>query len=195
MVTVFLTDLLSNYNLIRPMSTEQTVSCVKTIISKYYYWKPEDFKYCFDNVLFGRYGKDYKVFDRIDIATVLSWCELHDNERMEKAMEINSKKHEDFKHQKSLVVNEKILDAFKSIKEKVDEKNPPQYNRPFMPVKYMTPYEKELYKHFHDFDNWFKTYPKSKPDEIPQLIEIGGVIMNEQDYVRTMIEKTTGKVL
>lgn len=193
MVTVFLTDLLSNYNLIRPMSLEQTVSCVNTIMDKYYYWKPEDFKYCFDNVLFGRYGRDYKVFDRIDIATVLSWCELHDKDRMEKAMEINSKNHEDFKNQKSLVVNEKILDVFKKAIPVVDKYIP--IMRPMKPKKEMSPFELELVKHFDAFDICHKQEPAEEPGDIDSMILIDGKKMNAPDYVRMMIEKTTGKVL
>jgi hypothetical protein len=193
LVTVFVTDFLKNFNVVRPMSVEQVVSCVKTIMDKYYYFKPEDFKYCFDNVLFGHYGQDGKVLDRIDTATILKWLTIHSNQRIEEAESFSEKNHEEIKSQKTLVVSEKILEVFKAAVPDVDKAIP--IMRPMKPKRLMSPFELELVKHFDNFSELHKVAPVNQPGDIEPLIEYDGKKMNAPDYVRIMIGKTTGKTL
>lgn len=176
------------------MTVEQVASCVTIILDKYYYWKPEDFKYCFDKILFGKYGDKYRILDRIDTPTILNFLELHDMERTNEAQTTFDKRHEEIKRScGGMEVHEKVLKAFKDAIPQVDVQT--KILPPMKPRNQMSPFELELHKHFKNFEEYHKTSPANKPGDIEPMIEYEGKKMNAPTYVKIMIEKTTGKAL
>lgn len=71
-----------SFNISGGMEDWQVVDAVTLIAKDYHYFKPEDFKKCFENVKKGYYGAD-KLYNRIDCAVVYGWLNAYDTERTE----------------------------------------------------------------------------------------------------------------
>ena len=67
-----LNDLIDFFNVGKSIGAVQVAQTVDLIIDEYYFFKPDDFKLCFNRAKKGLYGK---VYDRIDGAVIL-WYRL-----------------------------------------------------------------------------------------------------------------------
>lgn len=67
------------------MNENQVNFMVETIKQDYYYLKPEELKYCFDNAKKGRYGQ---LYDRLDAAIICEWIEKYLEERTQIAINL-----------------------------------------------------------------------------------------------------------
>ena len=65
-----LNDLVDFFNVGKSIGAVQVAQTVDLIIDEYYFFKPDDFKLCFNRAKKGLYGK---VYDRIDGAVILEW--------------------------------------------------------------------------------------------------------------------------
>ena len=86
-----LNDLVDFFNVGKSIGAVQVAQTVDLIIDEYYFFKPDDFKLCFNRAKKGLYGK---VYDRIDGAVILEWLGRYEKERGSIAMDdsINNSK-------------------------------------------------------------------------------------------------------
>ena len=63
-------DLVMFFNVGKTMKDTQAAQTADLIIEEFYFFKPDDFKLCFNRAKKGLYGK---VYDRIDGAVILEW--------------------------------------------------------------------------------------------------------------------------
>ncbi len=175
------------------MDKNQVPHCVNMIMKHFPLWKPEDFRYCFDRVLLGDYGKDGLVLDRMDTSTILKFMKIHDEQRMNEAQSISERNHEEIKRNGIMDIHPKIVDAFKAAIPENDLNTP--LLPPLKPVNRMSPFELELHKHFKRFDELQKNFPANEPGDIEPMMMFEGKKVNAPVYVKIMIEKTTGKTL
>ena len=84
-------DLVMFFNVGKTMKDTQAAQTADLIIEEFYFFKPDDFKLCFNRAKKGLYGK---VYDRIDGAVILEWLGRYDQERGSIAMDdsINNSK-------------------------------------------------------------------------------------------------------
>ena len=73
-----LNDLIDFFNVGKSIGAVQVAQTVDLIIDEYYFFKPDDFKLCFNRAKKGLYGK---VYDRIDGAVILEWLGRYEKER------------------------------------------------------------------------------------------------------------------
>ncbi len=83
LVTLALTDLVLSFNVGKTMNQSQIVFAVESILSDYYFLKPTELKYCFDNAKKGRYGN---LYDRIDLSVICEWIDSYLMERTDEAI-------------------------------------------------------------------------------------------------------------
>lgn len=74
-----LIDLIISFNVGKTMNESQIVSTAQGIQEDYYFLKPSELKYCFDNGKKGRYGQ---LYDRIDQSIIFDWIEKYLEERI-----------------------------------------------------------------------------------------------------------------
>ena len=79
-----LNDLVDFFNVGKSIGAVQVAQTVDLIIDEYYFFKPDDFKLCFNRAKKGLYGK---VYDRIDGAVILEWLGRYEKERGSMAMD------------------------------------------------------------------------------------------------------------
>ena len=111
-LVVILSDLVMSFNVGKTMNQNQIVDLVNFIQQDYYFLKPSELKYCFDNAKKGKYGQ---LFDRIDSAIICQWIETYLDERIGVCVSENQKKNLEFN---SIRVHEDILKALKNVVEK-----------------------------------------------------------------------------
>lgn len=126
LLNTLIVDLVGFYNLGKTMNTIQVTQTVDLIVKRYHYFKPADFKLCFERAKFGDYGQ---MFDRIDGQLILLWLMKYDSERdLEiEQIRVNEKKaiteslKEDEKSEFVNPVHEAIKSYFAAKKEKPPE--------------------------------------------------------------------------
>ena len=79
-----LNDFVDFFNVGTSIGAVQVAQTVDLIIDEYYFFKPDDFKLCFNRAKKGLYGK---VYDRIDGAVILEWLGRYEKERGSIAMD------------------------------------------------------------------------------------------------------------
>lgn len=77
-------DLVMFFNVGKTMKDTQAAQTADLIIEEFYFFKPDDFKLCFNRAKKGLYGK---VYDRIDGAVILEWLGRYEQERGSIAMD------------------------------------------------------------------------------------------------------------
>lgn len=91
MLSAILMDLVMSFNVGKTMNEHQIVQGVALLQQEYYFLKPSELKYCFNNAKLGRYGVTY---DRIDMPIIFGWIEKYMDERLNTVMEKNEHEHE-----------------------------------------------------------------------------------------------------
>lgn len=69
-----------NLNVGKNMNNAQVVKAAQMLYDAYWWYKPEDFKLCFQKLIAGEYGKQYDV---LDVQVLLQACRQYDLERVE----------------------------------------------------------------------------------------------------------------
>lgn len=75
-----LSDLIMFFNVGKTMNQQQLVQVVELITDNYYFLRPSELKYCFNQAKIGKYGK---LYDRIDGSIIFEWIEKYLLERDE----------------------------------------------------------------------------------------------------------------
>ena len=75
-----LSDLIMFFNVGKTMNQQQLVQVVELITDNYYFLRPSELKYCFNQAKIGKYGK---LYDRIDGSIIFEWIEKYLLEREE----------------------------------------------------------------------------------------------------------------
>lgn len=94
------------FNIGKTMSVEQARQTAEMLIEKYYYLKPSELKYCFNNGKMGLYGR---IYDRIDGGVFFDWIDQYSKERDE-ACELHQQKQagefksEEYKKESSMLI-------------------------------------------------------------------------------------------
>jgi hypothetical protein len=109
-LTLIVTELIKTFNVGKTMNDMQVVFVVNGIKSDYYFLKPEELKYCFENAKKGRYGT---MYDRIDAAVIFGWLDEYMKERTELAYLENEEKNKGYK--KLEITNPAIAEALKKV--------------------------------------------------------------------------------
>jgi len=76
------------------MNAVQIARAADLILEKFYYFKIEDFKLCFENAKMGFYGQ---VFGRIDLQILFGWLTQYENERADAAELITQGEHNEIR--------------------------------------------------------------------------------------------------
>lgn len=95
-ITIILADLVMSFNIGKTMNQAQIVQTVDYLQRDYYFLKPSELKYCFDNAKMGRYADKGKpaVYDAIDMSVIFGWIEKYLEERMGIIEFENEQRHE-----------------------------------------------------------------------------------------------------
>lgn len=96
LLVVLLTEFCNTFNVIRPMSANQIVSCASEILntSNEDYLSMEDLTIFFQGAKTGKYGK---VYDRLDQQMIFEMLEIYRQERHEQYQNIKDEQHVNLK--------------------------------------------------------------------------------------------------
>jgi hypothetical protein len=109
MLNILVTDTALFFQVGKLMNRPQIIETVDLIMKKYAYWKPEDFKLCFEEAKLGYNGP---VYDRMDGNVILNWCLQYDNRRDIAAEKLReSKNNGQFKKTNPLQLPDKFDDG------------------------------------------------------------------------------------
>lgn len=109
-----ITDLVMSFNIGKTMNQSQVGHAVRAIQEDYFYLKPTELKYCFENAKRGRYGT---LYDRIDLAVICEWIEMYLVERTNEVIMRNENKKVEYSKQN----DELFTNVFSSGKIKVKD--------------------------------------------------------------------------
>lgn len=182
-VTSIVTDLVLSFNVGKTMNPHQVVDVVEIIQRDYYYLKPSELKYCFDNAKKGHYGQ---LYDRIDGSIIFDWIERYLDERMNVVISNNEKIHEDFKNAPQMD-SEILLKVLKEVdfaqqdKEKTKE-------RVIAPKVNYDPADAIIQSYFSDFDIEYKNKPIGKWGK--RFVDYKGKILDQTEYVEFRLNES-----
>lgn len=114
-----------SFNVGKTMNQQQLVDAVKLISKTYYYLKPSELKYCFDNAKVGKYGK---LFDRIDVAVICDFIEQYLIERVNEFIRIRTNEKNGLPKYNTKFENI-ILPVLKSVEKQSKEKEVKKENK------------------------------------------------------------------
>ncbi|CAA0193344.1 hypothetical protein [Tenacibaculum maritimum] len=97
-------------NLNKPMSELQIILCVSEILNNYSSLKIADLTLLFKRIMSGEFGEFY---ESISIPKVLTFFKLYNEERMNRAYEINSVKHQEYKSGDPMNISKNIKRIWK----------------------------------------------------------------------------------
>lgn len=124
MLVLAIDNLNSYFNITNKMSDQQTIETINLICKNKPHFRMDDFKFCFDRMKMGYYGKTY---NRIDGQTLFEALNAYDNERMDEAENLNRIKHEESKKGIQIKPEEinidgqkKVVEIFKEVLKGVD---------------------------------------------------------------------------
>lgn len=92
-------------NLNKPMTEAQIVLCVSEVISRYGYMKIADLTLLFKRIMSGEFGEFY---ESISIPKVLTFFRIYNEERLNRAFEVNNRKHQEYKSNDPLNISRNI---------------------------------------------------------------------------------------
>lgn len=107
-----LADIVEYFSVGKSMGATQVAQTIDLILSRYYYFKPDDFKLCFNRAKQGYYGK---VYDRLDGQVIFDWLNQYDATRTEMAMQQSDQEQysETDNHERGAVQDANILHDYK----------------------------------------------------------------------------------
>lgn len=97
-------------NLNKPMTEAQIILCVAEILSNYSSLKIADLTLLFKRIMSGDFGEFY---ESISIPKVLTFFKKYNEERMNRAYEINNAKHQEYKSGDPLNISKNIKRIWK----------------------------------------------------------------------------------
>ena len=124
-------------NVGKNITAEQTVMCATLILERFSDLRPDDMKLFTKKFICGEYGK---IYDKLDVQTIIEAFSIYENERHNAIIEANIKKNEAEKlENKEIKLNGIPPDKAERLKELIDgfgkpkEKHPDFGKRPVLP--------------------------------------------------------------
>lgn len=192
-ITGIITDLVMSFNVGKTMNPVQVAELVEFIQSDYYFLKPSELKYCFDNAKKGRYTEKGKpvLYDAIDSSVILIWIEKYLEERLNIVISNNEKIHEDFKHapqmdSEILLKVLKEVDSAQQEKEKVKE-------RAVAPKVNYNQADPLIQGYFSDFDIAYEKKPIGSKGS-KRFVDYKGKILDSTEYVEFRLKENNENV-
>ena len=105
LLNILVVDVVGFFNIGKNMDAPQVIQTVELILEEYPYFKPEDFKLCFNRAKKGQYGK---LYDRLDGQVILDWLTVYD---LERTMEVEAIRAKENRQLKQLAGTPLILDT------------------------------------------------------------------------------------
>lgn len=175
-------DLVMFFNVGKSMNEQQLVQVVKLIAEKYYYLRPSELKYCFNQSKMGRYGK---LYDRIDGGIIFDWLDKYLIERDEELYNANVRLQKETLKETSNVfekLQELKIDYLPKDKEK-ENKNV------FEIIQNET--DKKIQKYFIEFDELDKKQNLSVGGK--RFVNYGGKILDIEEFTKFKLNESKAK--
>ena len=195
-VTIFVDNVCQFFNTVRVMSDAQMAQTVDLIIQEYHYFKPDDFKICFNKAMTNKYGAEGKVFDRIDGSVILSWLAIHAEQRVETAQYLSDQLHLQTKNDSSIdSMSQEGLKELRKVIESIESKSKEIVNKPFVERKQQQQSEsdKMVQQWLKDFDEKYDKKIESKMKIKVVLIE--GKTLDHNLYLDYRLKQHVQQVL
>jgi len=124
-VEAFISEIISliekSLNLVRPITSEQIVICVRIVVSKYHFLTLADLKLIVNNGLTGMYGR---VFDRFDVGVFFEWVNKYVEDRLVVSESRHMREHDKVKHVEQKLSNlDEDRGKIERVKELINLKN------------------------------------------------------------------------
>jgi hypothetical protein len=174
-----LSDLIMFFNVGKTVNPHQLVQVVELITDNYYYLRPSELKYCFNQAKIGRYGK---LYDRIDGSIIFEWIEKYLLERDEVIYQKNI-------HLQKQTTQENI-NVFESLsKLNIDLK---QFVEPIKKEDYknnpQTDFDIKIQVILNEFDELFKQQDEGKLSGI-RFVKYKDKMMNIETYTNIRLNE------
>lgn len=94
----------AQFNVSKNLTNLQIATLVPDLLKRYYYWRLDEFIYVCREGVAGRwagYDKHARVFDRLESALILFWCQLYDENERDEAIRIKGEQ----EHRVNLLLN------------------------------------------------------------------------------------------
>lgn len=179
-ITSMVTDLVLFFNVGKTMNTSQVVQVVEFIKTDYYFLKPSEIRYCFDNAKKGKYGK---LYDRIDGTIIFDWIEQYLLERLDTVVSDNEKKSEEYK--KNIITdNLPLLELISDISPLEEPKTEIKDNAP---KRELNEGELKIQALFKEFDRIWEQDEKTYGGK--RFVDFEGKIMDQEEFVSYNLKK------
>jgi len=174
------TDLVESFNVGKTMDAMQAAFTVNGIIADYWFLKPEELKYCFNEAKKGRYGT---MYDRIDAAVIFGWIETFLKERTQICYQKNEEQNKQY--------NTGTIHPDVAAKLKLNIKQPEPVNLDLITPKKreQTEQEKIIQDLFKEFDELYKEQNKTFDDTGFRVVLFKGELLSSSQYISTRIEE------
>lgn len=183
MIIYFITDLISFFNVARPMTSNQIFQTKNIILESYPFFTPEDFSRCFFNIKAMKYGA---IYEGLDGGKILTFMQKYEEDFLEEQSilkrNIVEKQRDDYQ-QELKKTGEYILPVLKSVVEKLDKPKEIKYK----PIREQTENEKLLQSWFVEFDKEYAKKPYTK--EPFRTIVYKKRMVTQEDFINIKLEE------
>lgn len=185
-ITEILTDLVMSFNVGKTMNEMQIVEMVKLIQVDYYFLKPSELKYCFNNAKMGKYGQ---LYDRIDMSVIFYWLERYMEERTNVVITENQNKNKELNTFDSTNVQPKFLEILKNAVKSVDPVK--EINMDLIEPKPREKTEQEILVQeiFTEFDELYREKPDSEKEEPFRTIQYQQKNITQDEFLFIRLEE------
>lgn len=182
-LTHVLTDLVMFFNVGKTMNEAQIVELVRLIKVDYYFLRPSEIRYCFDNAKKGKYGA---LYDRIDGSIIIEWIEKYLEERLYVVMEERDRKHDEVKNE-TISFDPKVAEVIiKALNRKPAEVKP-EINTSTL-KKELSPLDLKLQGFFKEFDSIYRDKPIGEMGG-KRFIDYKGKILDQEEYAKIRLSE------
>lgn len=121
LINIFLIQLIESFNVGKNMNANQIKDASDLIMDEFYFFRPEDFKLCFQKAKKGHYGI---IYDRIDGQIIFDWLYKYNDERISFFESKNKSESDKLKYQENKGETVKALaKVFKATREDLENEN------------------------------------------------------------------------
>lgn len=168
-IASILSNLVMSFNVGKTMNEYQLADAVNLVKNEYYFLKPSELQYCFNQAKLGRYGQ---LYDRIDVSVIVNFIEKYLEERMNVVIEENTNKNKEYN---SGVMDEKVVEKLKALLNSVNTEKKPEPKQ--------TEAEIDVFKGF--VDEFGKLALRSEIEGANgRFVDYKGKILNVDEYCR-----------
>lgn len=176
LLTSILTDLVMFFNVGKTMNTQQIVELANFIKTDYYFIRPSELKYCFDNAKKGRYGQ---LYDRIDGSIIISWLDDYCAERLNTVIDEKVKENKNFTRESAL-----SHPAIAEILKKAININPAEFKIEIntdTPKKVSSKADERIQGFLKEFDILYNNKPLGSKSK--RFVDYNGKILDQDEFI------------